>query len=190
MPSTFFVSTFYADGTPAHCKVQLSVSNDDRDQPKKLDLRSIQTNKYGLGKVSELPIPKLGDSDSLVVEVRDPKGLAGTDTERIYGGDEDSGIVEVTTSHAINKTGDPIEVTLRSTRPNLRLVVQAIREGVVRRASKPTCETGTDSLRSPMIPALRMRLGFSPSPWRRNGARRSSSKVSAPFCTRRIANSI
>ena len=34
MPSTFFVSTFYADGTPAHCKVQLSVSNDDETNPR------------------------------------------------------------------------------------------------------------------------------------------------------------
>jgi len=152
MPPTFFVSTFYADGTPARCKVQLSVSNDDEDQPKKLALRTVQTNKYGLGRVSELTIPKLSDGDSLVVEARDAKRLAGQETERIYGGDEDLGVVEVTTSHAIHKAGDPIEVALRSTRPNLRLVVQAIREGVVLASQQAKLRNGRGYVTFPYDP--------------------------------------
>ena len=44
------------------------MSNDDEDKPKRLALRTIQTNKYGLAKVSDLLIPELSDSDSLVRE--------------------------------------------------------------------------------------------------------------------------
>jgi hypothetical protein len=190
MPATFFVSTFYADGAPARCKVQLSVSNEDEDEPRKLDLRAVQTNKYGLAKVSELPIPKLSDSDSLVAEARDAKGLAGRETERIWGDDEDLGVVQVTTSHAIHKAGDPIEVTLRSTRQNLRLVVQAIREGVVLANQQTKLRNGHGYVTFPYDPRFTDEVGFSPSRWRRNGAHRFSWKESALSFIRRIANSM
>jgi len=133
MPPTFFVSTFYADGRPARCKVQLSLyddSNDDKNQNKQ-SLRTVETNKYGLAKVSELSIPEDENRDSLLVEARDTKGLEGSEKQHISSSDDDLGGVEVTPSHAIYKPGDPIEVTLRSTRPALRLVVQLVREGVV-----------------------------------------------------------
>jgi hypothetical protein len=133
MPPTFFVSTFYADGRPARCKVQVSLyddSDDDKNQKKRF-LRTVETNKYGLARVSDLNIPEDEDRDYLLVEARDAKGLEGSDKQWIYSDDDDSGVVEVTASHAIYKPGDPIEVTLRSTRPSLHLVVQAVREGVV-----------------------------------------------------------
>ena len=130
-PNTFFLSTFYADGTPARCKVQLSLTDDGDDEKPKLPLRVVQTNKYGLAKVTELTIPEDEDRNSLVAEARDARGLQGRETERVNSSDEDFGVVEVTAAHTIYKPGDPLEVTLRSSRPALRLTVQAIREGVV-----------------------------------------------------------
>jgi hypothetical protein len=160
MPPTFFVSTFYADGTPARCKVQLSVSNDDDDKPKKLALRTIQTNKYGLAKVSDLLIPELSDSDSIAVEAHDGKGLDGHYTERIYGNDDDLGIVRVSTSHAIHKTGDPIEVTLRSTRPDIRMTVQVIREGVVLATQQTRLHNGRGFVTFPYDPRFTDEVGI------------------------------
>jgi len=160
MPQTFFISTFYADGTPARCKVQLSVYNDDDDKPKKLSLRTIQTNKYGLAKVSDLLIPELSDSDSLAVEAHDGKGLDGHDTERIYGNDDDLGIVRVNTSHTIHKTGDPIEVTLRSTRPDVRLTVQVIREGVVLATQQTKLRNGRGFVTFPYDPRFTDEVGI------------------------------
>lgn len=132
-PRSFYISTFYADGTPARCKVLLSLSDEDNDKQtySKLPLRTVETNKYGLAKVKDLIMPKDEDRDSILAEARDSRGLEGRNAEGIYSSDEDLGLVEVYTSHAIHKAGDPIEVTVRSTRPALRLVVQAIREGVV-----------------------------------------------------------
>src|SRR5208282_2612195 len=86
MRPTFFVSTFYADGRPARCKVQLSLyddSNDDKNQNKQ-SLRTVETNKYGLAKVSELSIPEDENRDSLLVEARDTKGLEGSEKQHIY----------------------------------------------------------------------------------------------------------
>ena len=131
LPPTIFVSTFYADGRPARCRLRLSLSDSDEPKsPNKL-LRTAETNKYGLAKVSELNIPEDDNRDSLLVEARDAKGLQGNESDSIYDADEDWGTVRVETSHAVYKGGDPVEVTLRSTRADLHLVVQAVREGVV-----------------------------------------------------------
>ncbi len=128
LPPSYYISTFYADGTPAHCKVRLSSFDDDEEQSTKHPLRAVETNKYGLAKVEQLKIA--ADSDnSLMAEAFDQKGMAGRGVERVY--QQDLGILEVATAHAIHKKGDPIEVTLRSTQPNLRVVVEALREGAV-----------------------------------------------------------
>lgn len=171
MPSTFFVSTFYADGRPARCKVELSVSDDSKEgygpssQPpsghiKKLALRAVQTNKYGLAKVSELFVPTISDTDTLVAEARDAKGLTGQESERIYEGEEELGTVEVSTSHTIHKAGDPIEVSLRSTRPDLRLTVQVIREGVVLATQQTKLHKGHGFVTFPYDPRFTDEVGI------------------------------
>jgi hypothetical protein len=126
LPS-YYVSTFYADGTPARCKVHLS-SLEDEDSPKH-PLTTVETNKYGLAKTPELKIPESDNDGSLLLEATDQKGLTGKDVESIYGVDVDT--LEVTTSHAIHKTGEPIEVTLRSTKSNVGVAVEVLREGAV-----------------------------------------------------------
>jgi hypothetical protein len=130
LPS-YYVSTFYADGTPARCKVRLS-SFDGEHSPRHA-LTTVETNKYGLAKTPELKIPNgEGESDaddSLLLEATDQKGLTGTDAENIYSGDTD--VLEVTASRAIHKTGEPLEVTLRSTKANLAVAVEVLREGAV-----------------------------------------------------------
>ena len=171
MPSTFFVSTFYADGRPARCKVELSVSDNSKEgyepssQPpsghiKKLALRTVRTNKYGLVKVSELLIPAISDTDTLVAEARDAKGLTGQESERIYEGEEELGTVEVSTSHTIHKAGDPIEVSLRSTRPDLRLTVQVIREGVVLATQQTKLHKGHGFVTFPYDPRFTDEVGL------------------------------
>ena len=160
MPPSFFVSTFYADGTPARCKVQMSISNENDDEPKKLTLRTVQTNKYGLAKVDELSIPKLGDRDSLLADAHDAKGQAGHFTDSIWGSDEDMGIVSVTTSHAIHKAGDPIEVTVRSTRTDLRMVVQAIRDGMLLASQQVRLRNGRGFVTFPYDPRFTDEIGI------------------------------
>ena len=128
LPPSYYISTFYADGTPARCKVRLNSFDDDDEQSAKHPLRAVETNKYGLAKVERLKIVEDGDN-SLTALAVDQKGRVGRGVERVY--QQDIGVLEVVTAHAIHKKGDPIEVTLRSTQPNLRVVVEALREGAV-----------------------------------------------------------
>jgi hypothetical protein len=125
---SFYVSTYYADGAPARCKLQLSsFAGGDEPGPKHA-LRTLETNKYGLAKVTELNLPDDG-SNTLLAEATDRKGLTGRGVENIYS--NDFNVLEVTTSHAIHKTGDPIEVALRTGKMDLPVVVDVAREGAV-----------------------------------------------------------
>ena len=49
LPQSYYISTFYADGTPARCKVKLSLVNEDDHSKVKQQLGTVETNKYGLG---------------------------------------------------------------------------------------------------------------------------------------------
>ncbi len=124
----YYVSTFYADGEPARCKVRLSLTNRD-DPSKKQLLRTLETNRYGLAKVTGLLITPKG-RDSLVFEASDQKGLGGSYKTFHYQGDDHTTGLEITTSHTIHKKEEDIEVTLRSNKTDLRAVVEASREGV------------------------------------------------------------
>jgi len=141
---TYYVSTFYADGRPATCKIRLSSIDDSEENPTKHSLRVIETNKYGLVKVADLKVPDDEHQDSLLVEATDRNGLGARDVERIDRHDFES--IEVTTSHSIHKPGDPIEVTLRSVTPTLRLIVQALRDGAVLATQQATLRNGRASL--------------------------------------------
>ncbi len=124
----YYISTFYADGTPARCKVRLSQADSDDPSDKQL-LRTLETNRYGLAKVTGLvATPKGGDS--LVFEASDHKGLGGSYKTSVYQGDDQTTGLEITTSHTIHKKDEGIEVTLRSNKTDLRAVVEASREGV------------------------------------------------------------
>jgi hypothetical protein len=144
MLRSYYVSTFYADGRPASCKVRLSSIDDSEENPGKHSLRVIETNKYGLAKVADLKVPDDENQGSLLAEATDSKGLGARDVERIYRSDLES--IEVTTSHSIHKRGDPIEVSLRSVAPTLRLIVQAMRDGAVLATQQATLRNGRASL--------------------------------------------
>jgi hypothetical protein len=143
---SYYVSTFYADGSPARCKVQLSSFEDSGDEAKKHPLSVIATNKYGLAKVSRLKIRNTehDNDDSLLFEARDAKGLAGRYVETIPMADLDG--VEVTASHSIHRQGEPIEVGVRSTKPNLQMIVEALHEGTLLAKQQATLHNGRADL--------------------------------------------
>ncbi|HEX6732754.1 MAG TPA: MG2 domain-containing protein, partial [Pyrinomonadaceae bacterium] len=84
LPLKFFVSTFYADGTPARCSVRVEVSDESSDQKKteKRLLATLRTNQYGLGKVSGVRLPSEFVAErsrvELIVSAVDSKGRKGT----------------------------------------------------------------------------------------------------------------
>ncbi|HTS12749.1 MAG TPA: MG2 domain-containing protein [Candidatus Limnocylindrales bacterium] len=113
----FYVSTFYADGTPAACDVSIEMPQaNPRAGPARppMLLRTIHTNSYGLARVSDLPVPGsvIKEGLTLTFEAKDKEGAAGAHTEEfsLY----ESPSIRVETDKALYRPGDSIEVKLTS----------------------------------------------------------------------------
>jgi len=140
LPVSYYISTFYADGTPARCKLQLSSFDESDKTQVKHPLGSAVTNRYGLALVADLAAPKDEDQDSLLVEATDAKGLTGHADERIPR--EDLNYLYVTTSHTIHKPGDPIEVTVRGTQSSQHVTVEVLHDGAIMATQHATLHSG------------------------------------------------
>ena len=106
LPLTAYVSTFYADGTPALCNVEIGDS--------KGVITRFKTNSLGAGKF-EIDIPPeniKGSNYEFRVTARDKKGQTGTFDE---SSDLDrDGALQMRTDKAIYKPGEMIDIDLRS----------------------------------------------------------------------------
>jgi len=131
----FYLSTDYADGSPVACDVEINwvagqqsskeaASSALIEQP----LRLVHTNRYGVAKVSGLTIPNDGDSNdfSLSFRARDHKGRVGHHIESMWYFKR-SGI-RVKTDKTLYKLGEPIEVQLATSQPDVTVVVEAAHE--------------------------------------------------------------
>ena len=115
----FYLSTFYADGTPVPCDVAFRTvtakpSDSGEMRPAQL-LRTIRTNPYGVAKISDLTMPAARDgSESLSLQfvATDAKGASGTHTEDFWF--YRSSELRVATDKTLYRPDDPIEVHLTS----------------------------------------------------------------------------
>ncbi|MBN2318610.1 MAG: carboxypeptidase regulatory-like domain-containing protein [Acidobacteria bacterium] len=86
--TSFYLSTYYPDGTPAECKINIHEDMERSDiDPEDLPvssmplLRTVRTNRYGVAKISDLEFLKNETDDEalerthrLILDVRDKKG--------------------------------------------------------------------------------------------------------------------
>ncbi len=124
--ASFYVSTYYPDGTPAQCRVDVS---EDRKYFRSYDqhttsgirdfLRTIKTNRYGVAKVSDLQLVTAGDDSSsqtrgyqLVFDVHDKSGAAVSYDDVFWA--ESNQSIEVTTDKALYQRNDQIIVSVRA----------------------------------------------------------------------------
>jgi hypothetical protein len=137
-PLQFYLSTSYADGTPAPCEVAISEVVSDATKPGGLNeraddeepLRKIQTNRYGVAKVSGLMLrqrEERGQRVSLSFLARDGRGAGGRHAANLwwYG---DRPVIRVETGKTLHRAGEPIEVQLTASQPNLTVLLTAMRE--------------------------------------------------------------
>lgn len=125
----FYLSTYYADGTPARCAVRIRAPLAHElasTSAQSVLLRTVQTNTYGLAKVFDLAVPADSSTNQqlgLALEAEDKTGGSGKHTEDFwfYG----SGGIRVETDKALYRSGDPIEVSLTSDDPNATVEVGA-----------------------------------------------------------------
>ncbi len=132
LPLEFYVSTSYADGTPAECDVAVRIahkSDDDKDETIALAKVSpavtVHTNHYGVGKVTGVGAPQTDGNDHSIwlgLQARDAQDREGQQREQIW---VDREVVElrVKTDKALYRAGDPIEIQIDSSYPETTLLV-------------------------------------------------------------------
>ena len=133
LPLRFYVSTFYADGSPARCKVNVTFT-DDADYPDiKKRVATITTNRYGLASISASLPKELADRSRLevVLSASDSNGRKGSETENFYLDSEQR--VRVETDKTIYRPGEPISAVITASGRDEAVVVDVAGEaGLIR----------------------------------------------------------
>jgi hypothetical protein len=129
LPMEFYISTFYADGTPARCQVQVNevIETDNQTQAYEKPLRTVKTNRYGLAKVENLFIRDLNEANrevSFKLLARDSKGLFGQREEDIRF--REDARVRVKTNKSVYRAGESITVHLAASKGIPALFVDII----------------------------------------------------------------
>jgi len=127
-PLSFYLTTYYADGRPASCNVQLRRKFNNDDQPAPL-LRTVQTNKLGVAKVGRLLLPRdvrEGEDFDLAMRARDQQGRTGTATQDFDLYDEPT--ITVSTNKNLFTPGEPIEVTIASSEKEVSAVLDILHD--------------------------------------------------------------
>jgi A-macroglobulin TED domain/Alpha-2-macroglobulin family/Carboxypeptidase regulatory-like domain/MG2 domain/A-macroglobulin receptor binding domain len=141
--ASFYVSTYYPDGTPAECHINVS---EDRNHHRNYDeehssgirdfLHAIKTNRFGVAKVSGLQLLTEGDDSNLnlgyqlIFDVHDKTGAAVSYDEGFWS-DSDR-LIQVTTDKSLYQAKDQITVSVRA--PNAlsgNIIVDLSRDGAV-----------------------------------------------------------
>jgi len=145
LPLRFYVSTSYADGTPAPSAVTIQLANSQGPQT----VRRLRTNRYGLARVEQLHAPVRPESTSVNFEIlaEDKSGKNGTHTETFTFNDDPA--VRIETNKTLFAQGDPIAAVITSSEPDLHLIVNAIRNGTVLYSQPLQLSNGKGSLLIP-----------------------------------------
>jgi hypothetical protein len=150
-PLEFYVSTSYADGSPASCEVAISQVSGADDSRRERALPAIRTNRYGIAKVQTRTLPKEtddGDSEvSLMFRARDSKGAGGqhTETFSLYDGPA----LRVETDKTLYRDGEPIRAEVLDSEPDMVLALEATNEQKVLQSQLVHLHNGRASLTIP-----------------------------------------
>jgi hypothetical protein len=125
LPLAFYISTSYADGTPASCEVKVAHTSARRESERAP--RIVKTNAYGVAKVvgSRLSEEEVSDHQiSISFEAHDREGRAGTHAESIWlYSDSDAPVIRVETDKTIYRAGEAITARISSDKENAKIFV-------------------------------------------------------------------
>src|SRR5262245_18102638 len=134
-PLQFYISTFYADGSPAQCEVTINriFGAEVHDESKAGNgnverlLTSVKTNLYGVAKVASLDAGKTEGNDELRLKLtaRDDQGKSGQDIHEY--GDRSAPATRVETDKTLYRAGEPIKTRLTSNSPEVNWIVDLMR---------------------------------------------------------------
>ncbi len=130
LPVVGYFTTFYADGTPAACDVEVLVSEEDENRFNAVGKAS--SNSLGIGRF-EFRRPKIGDEEDdldLKLAVRDTKGAAGTLTKSISFNTDDD-VLAVTTKRSIYRPGENVELNIQSFLKTGKAFIEVLKDDAV-----------------------------------------------------------
>lgn len=162
LPLEFYISASYADGSPAQCDVAIYSGSPDDDKAGAF-LRSIKTNRYGVAKVRGLNLPPQPPLHSgrptarLVLEADDQDGRHGRETQDFW----DMGnrlTIQVTTSHALYRPGEPVDVDIYTSRRDANLLLDILREGRILQSQPVHVRNGHAYIVLPYTPDFQSEL--------------------------------
>ncbi|HWC17184.1 MAG TPA: MG2 domain-containing protein, partial [Terriglobales bacterium] len=113
LPEEFFISTSYADGSPAQCEVEVRTVALDGSGER--ILASVNTSRYGVARVSN-PKPAFANEGKelpLILVARDRKGATGLSKENLWP-ERNQHFLRVVTKKTILAPEEPIEAEIRS----------------------------------------------------------------------------
>lgn len=132
LPLEFYVSTSYADGSPAQCELAIHQGTVTDERPG-ARLYTAKTNKYGVARISGLNLPPLTASGKnvplgrLIVLARDRHGQTGRETQDLWDS-SDRLVIQAQTNRALYRPNEPIEIDLHANRSDAGLLLDVLRD--------------------------------------------------------------
>lgn len=111
LPVQMYVSTFYADGSPAECKVNLTLSRDDVDENPEVR-KQFRTNQYGIAKLPPVKFPRSWDAGSVDVKLEAVDGLNRKGTEEDKFDLDEQPLIVLATDKSLYRAGETIVVNI------------------------------------------------------------------------------
>jgi len=125
--ASFYVSTYYPDGTPAECRIDISEDRNHYSSYREQQasgirdfLRGIKTNRFGVAKVSDLQLlTDSGDSShnrgyQLVFDVHDKTGTTVSYDDVFWSGGGPDRLIQVATNKSLYQANEQIVVSVRA----------------------------------------------------------------------------
>ncbi len=149
-PADFYISTSYADGTPASCDVAISQVKNEDEPSSEVALRTVKTNRYGLARITKLSLQNLGDDKTqahLMFCARDNRGLSGKHAESLDLGDR--AVLRISTDKSLYRDGEPIRAEIVSNKRDLSVALDTITEGRIVQSQMVRLKDGSASVEIP-----------------------------------------
>ena len=152
LPVTSYISTFYADGSPAECDVEIKASEEDAEKYRPVE--RIKTNSHGAGKfLLKHPAHVEDDEDiDLRIIARDKTGRRGTSESDIDFTHDDK--IRIETAKTIYKPGEAVKIKVNSTQKAGKAYVDVVKEWSVIDSHAIDMKNGAGELTVPYKPGF------------------------------------
>ncbi|HEX6044068.1 MAG TPA: alpha-2-macroglobulin family protein, partial [Pyrinomonadaceae bacterium] len=162
LPLQFYVSTFYADGSPARCKVKVTLSDDADDPEITKRVATLTTSRYGLAQVSTRLPKELANMTYVGVSLSasDSNGRKGANTEKFHLDNDRH--VRVETDKTIYRPGEAIKavITVTQRQPEERVIVDLAGEAGLIRSERVRLRGGRGLINFPFRTEFKDRISL------------------------------